>query len=334
MEKQRVQYAGVKPIIYMACRMDRPRPFQERIPAPACVQHSPRPQGRLFFPSDPSSFPPDEMAAGIFSQTYRIGKILGNGSFGCVCLAQNRMTRQEVVAKFILKPKCDPTKPNILPPFPLEVQILEKLRRMPGVVQLISASKNDNFYQIVMQKHGQDAIDLDKFIQRKGLGIPEPLAAYIFRQLTTIVANLHQIHGILHRDLKPANFLIDNRFNVQLIDFGCAGFMKKEGVPAYNATPLFRSPEAVFREVCNGTEAEVWALGITLYFMVFKCYPFHSVEDMKRNPVCLPPFASRALTELLMGMLARDYRQRWTTDWILNHRWVTQYVHLGQFHFY
>lgn len=334
MEQTNAKCKSVQPLMILPRRIERPRPVGIHQPflAPPRVQHSPRPQRRLFIAGDPSSFPPDEMAAGAFAETYRIGKMLGNGSFGCVCLARNRRTGKDVVAKFVLKPSYDPTKPTNLPP--LEIQILEKIRRQFGVASLISTFENDNFFQIVMKQHGHDAIDLEKFIERKGLGIPEPLAAHIFRQLTRAVSSLHRIHGILHRDLKPANFLIDNRFRVQLIDFGCATFMKPEGVAAFNATPLFRSPEAVFRRLCQGPEVEVWALGITLYYMVFKCYPFRTVDEMQRMPICIPSWASKALKDLFAGMLNRDFRRRWTTDNILADRWVNQFVFLPQFHFY
>lgn len=51
----------------------------------------------------------------------------------------------------------------------------------------------------------------------------EKLARLIFRKLILTVEHLHT-QRISHRDIKPENILIDHRFNIQLVDFGCASY--------------------------------------------------------------------------------------------------------------
>ena len=49
---------------------------------------------------------------------------------------------------------------------------------------MLEAFENDNFVQMVMEKHG-DGIDLFEFIDRKPL-MDEALASYMFRQVTCL----------------------------------------------------------------------------------------------------------------------------------------------------
>ncbi len=285
-------------------------------------------------PNSPKTFPQNEISAGIFAKKYRLGNLLGYGSFGCIYLVQSRDTKEEAVTKFIRKRIIQTSKGNGFCNFPLEIKILSSIRQQVGVVSMVDLYENDYFYQIVMEKHGDDVTDLYKLMKRVGMGLHEPIAAYLFRQIAKAVLMLYRGHGILHRDLKPSNLLINNRFEVQVIDFGSAIFMKNEPINAFHATPIFRSPEAVRRQRCIGLEVEIWALGVTLYYMVFNSYPFKGDEAITEAPLCFPLPVSADLATLLAGMLDRDQVRRWRIDQILANPWVTQAVSPHDYNFY
>ena len=52
------------------------------------------------------------------------------------------------------------------------------------VVQLIDAFENDDFFQLVMEKHG-GGIDMFEFIDRQP-NMDEALASYLFRQVAFV----------------------------------------------------------------------------------------------------------------------------------------------------
>jgi serine/threonine protein kinase len=61
----------------------------------------------------------------------------------------------------------------------------------------------------------------------------EPLARHVFSQILDAVSHLHQI-GLVHRDIKDENILIDDQFNVKVIDFGSAAFFDPKGVKLFD----------------------------------------------------------------------------------------------------
>lgn len=62
--------------------------------------------------------------------------------------------------------------------------------------------------------------DLFENIQRNG-PLPEAAARFYFDQLLTCIEYMHS-KGFVHRDIKLENVILDNDFNLKLIDFGLA----------------------------------------------------------------------------------------------------------------
>jgi serine/threonine-protein kinase len=115
-----------------------------------------------------------------------------------------------------------------------------------------------------------------------------PSALELVRQvLLPLVSMLGEVHaaGVVHRDVKESNVLVrDEDGEPVLVDFGAARY---EGAPRLTAvlppgTPEYRSPEAVrfAREdegkgpYPAGPADDLWALGVTLYFLLTRELPF------------------------------------------------------------
>lgn len=70
--------------------------------------------------------------------------------------------------------------------------------------------------------------------------------------------------GILHNDIKPSNILYDPTRGTTLIDFGLV--TKAGAPPCGGGTPWYVAPE--FREGRRRAEAEVWAVGVVMLFLL------------------------------------------------------------------
>lgn len=81
---------------------------------------------------------------------------------------------------------------------------------------------------------------------------------------------------IIHRDIKPENLLIDENDRIKITDFGLSLFTKNGSDEVHNTagSTLFFAPEVCEGRSYSGKKSDVWALGVTLYFMVFRKYPF------------------------------------------------------------
>jgi calcium/calmodulin-dependent protein kinase kinase 2 len=99
-----------------------------------------------------------------------------------------------------------------------------------------------------------------------------------FRQLISAVEYCHECAQIIHRDIKPENILIDSNDDVKLSDFGVS-FMMENGsdqIETSAGSYYYFSPEACLGATYKGRKSDIWACGVTLYFMTYKCYPFES----------------------------------------------------------
>lgn len=114
-------------------------------------------------------------------------------------------------------------------------------------------------------------------------GLPDgrmcvPLARNLFTQLLTGIDYLHSM-GVVHRDIKPQNLLITNDGTLKIIDFGVSHLSsiwdRSDLCSNYEGSPLFQAPEVIVSEnKYLGTKADIWSAGVTLYLMLFGCYPF------------------------------------------------------------
>ncbi|WP_439820986.1 protein kinase domain-containing protein [Pseudomonas sp. HLG18] len=198
------------------------------------------------------------------------------------------------------------------------------LKRVAGrhFPEVHSASQRQHLYYVMREYSG---ITLAQLFERAG---PLPLAQWqdVAERLLRAVGLLHR-RQILHRDIKPENLLLGDDGELRLLDFGlayCPG-LSQDTPSTLPGTPSYIAPES-FRGDAPQARQDLYAVGVTLYFLLTGHFPYGEVEAFQRPRFGLPVSAARYrpdLPEWLAQCLERgvstDPLQRYETaeEWLL-----------------
>ena len=144
-------------------------------------------------------------------------------------------------------------------------------------------------------------------------------------RLIRALGMLHR-RNILHRDIKPENLHFSDDGELRLLDFGlayCPGLSRD--LPHHlPGTPSYIAPEA-FNGEAPSREQDLYAAGVTLYFLLTGRFPYGEVEAFQRPRFGLPVPASRYrpdlpqwLDDMLKRAVAADPAHRFETaeEWL------------------
>ncbi|KAJ8020314.1 PAS domain-containing serine/threonine-protein kinase [Holothuria leucospilota] len=266
----------------------------------------------------------ERLGSGDYSSYYKTLQSIGKGAFGFVKMGKRKRDDISVVVKFIRKSKIFQQNWSEDPKFgklPLEIALLVKLGH-PNIVKVLDFYQNEEFFQMVMEKHGS-GMDLFEFIDRQP-NFDESLASYMFRQLVDAVAYLHS-KSIVHRDIKDENVILDERFHIKLIDFGSAAYFERgKRFSTFCGTLEYCAPEVIQGNKYEGPELEMWAMGVTLYTLVFGENPFFDIEETIQASL-KPPFpVSNELMQLIAWLLHPEPEHRLTLADMEDNVWLHQ----------
>lgn len=87
---------------------------------------------------------------------------------------------------------------------------------------------------------------------------------------------VHACAGIIHRDIKPENLLIDENDRVKISDFGVSCIIENgcDEIQSTAGSNYFFAPEICSGQTYKGKKSDIWATGVTPYFMMFRKFPF------------------------------------------------------------
>ncbi|WP_223454981.1 MULTISPECIES: bifunctional protein-serine/threonine kinase/phosphatase [unclassified Pseudomonas] len=170
------------------------------------------------------------------------------------------------------------------------------LKRVAGrhFPEVHAASQRQHLYYVMREYSGAT------LAQRHEQSGPLPLPQWqdIAERLLRAVGLLHR-RQILHRDIKPENLLLGDDGELRLLDFGlayCPGL--SQDLPwALPGTPSYIAPEA-FRGEVPTPQQDLYAVGVTLYFLLTGHYPYGEIEAFQRPRFGLPVNASRYRPDL------------------------------------
>lgn len=305
--------------------------------------------------------------------TYEIIRDLGKGQHGKVKLARDLATSQLVAIKIVNKT----TRPNGMGRLPgsnsvsngetnelarhllpkmasreeevrREIAIMKKCsnKHIVKLIEVLDAECSRKIYMVLeyMEKgeirwQRKDSSTDDK---------PEPLLDLneVKRVFRDVVFGLEYLHhqGIVHRDIKPSNLLVDKNGVVKISDFGISFAAHLGGqleLAKTAGTPAFLAPELCNTDGIDDVKVtykiDIWALGVTLYCLLFGNLPFHGetefqlFEEINNATLLFPEMTDWKVAKPLRGrdftlaknivyqLLKRDPVKRWEIDEIKDH---------------
>lgn len=241
----------------------------------------------------------------LIASRYRILRLLGEGGFGAVYLAQdNRLGNKQVA----LKESFDRSA-EALDQFRLEAQILANLQHsnLPRVTDTFIEPDGCQF--LVMDFI--EGADLDHQIKTTNRPLPEAEAVRILCQVSEAVAYLHtrRPQPIIHRDIKLSNIKLTASGQAILVDFGIAKiYHPKKGTAkvAKAVSPHFSSPEQYVSK--TDARSDVYSLGATLYCLVTAHLPQDGMERLLNDQLVAPTRYDPSLSPMLENIILKAMR--------------------------
>jgi serine/threonine protein kinase len=210
---------------------------------------------------------------------YRLLRVIGEGGFGVVWLAERREPMVQRVALKIIKPGMDSR--GVIARFEQERQALAVMDH-PNVAKVFDGGVTDRGLPYFVMEHVQGEA-ITSFCDRQRYTIRQRLELFV--HVCEAVQHAHH-KGIIHRDIKPSNVLVtlkDGHAIPKVIDFGVAKAISHAltdktiftETGQMVGTPEYMSPEqATFGTLDVDTRTDVYSLGVLLYELLSGVLPF------------------------------------------------------------
>ncbi|GBM11803.1 Cyclin-G-associated kinase [Araneus ventricosus] len=232
-------------------------------------------------------------------QKLRVKRVIAEGGFGYVFVAQDISTGKEYALKRLLAGDNDASR-SIL----REIKFLTKLSGHPYIIQFYAAasiekehSEHGKAEYLILTELCTGGPLMDALNARQS-----PLSCaqviQIFYQTCSAVQHMHsQSPPIIHRDLKIENLLLSSDGKIKLCDFGSSTTKAchpdntwtaiqrslVEDEMCKNTTPMYRPPEILdtYNNYPINQAMDVWALGCILFVLCFKEHPFEDSAKLR-----------------------------------------------------
>lgn len=265
----------------------------------------------------------EKLGAGAFASVYRAIRLKDGFILACKVIEIKRKRRER------------------LTDLKNELYVLEKVEH-PNIVKLFEHFVIDEKVYIFMEF--APAGTLSEYVRKRG-PIRERKSRRWFVEIASAIQHLHRLN-IAHRDLKLGNILLDGQFQCKVTDFGLSrvSYKPSKGVlycTSCCGTEPYMAPE-ILKKRSDGTRlydpmvADIWALGVCLYAMVNKAYPFNPEDKelmisnqlhrkwkfvrKQRNKLSLE------VKDIVRHMLEPNPRKRITMLGIMQHPWIKEAV--------
>ncbi|WP_374545242.1 bifunctional protein-serine/threonine kinase/phosphatase [Rhodoblastus sp.] len=253
-----------------------------------------------FFRDLPILPPPEP---GVLVDDYRLDALLADGRYSRLMRVEDLRTGAQAVIKFP-QPRVAEDR-TYRRAFVHEAFVASRVRS-PWIGEVIEQppERQTRLYSVMPFYDGET---LEQRLNRAPrLSYDE--GAQIATRLARAVAALHRA-GVIHRDIKPDNVLLLKDGGLRLIDLGVARLPQLEDFPPEHVpgTPSYMAPE-LFAGAAGDEMSDLFALGVTVYRMFARAYPYGEIEPFSKPRFGAPASLAARRPDLpswLEGAIAR-----------------------------
>jgi eukaryotic-like serine/threonine-protein kinase len=193
-----------------------------------------------------------------------------------------------------------------------------------NIIKIVHISKDPKTHYFVMEFFPAGSLKLR--LVRKQTEFTKDHAHEIFKKAATGLAYMNAT-GWVHRDVKPDNILVNNSFEVRLIDFALAQRIEKPSLLGklfrkkglVQGTRSYMSPEQIRGEPLDG-RADIYSFAASCYEIVTGRPPFRGannqdlltkqIAEKPLSPQLYNPDVTDDFSSLLLRMLAKRREDR------------------------
>ena len=276
---------------------------------------------------------------------YKLGNIIGEGSYGRVYEALDEDRGQLIAVKIIDKNNLNTinnsnNNSQSLSSIEGEIEILSKLNHK-NIVKYYDSSQSKNHLKIFFEycECGSIAKMLSNY-----KSFNEKIIRKYTKEMLEGLEYLHA-HSIIHRDIKGANILVDRNGICKLSDFGGAKIIKEdfEKTTTMRGTPNWMAPEVIkYNE--NTRFSDIWSVGCTVIEMINGEPPFSNIKNPFKvlfhiinckEPPQIPKNCSFNLQHFIYSCLKINPWERLNVCQLLTHPFIIgdlNYSNFSDFH--
>jgi serine/threonine protein kinase len=261
---------------------------------------------------------------GFFIGKYKVLRPLAAGGMGLVLHCEHVHMKHQVALKLL--PQELGMQERAVARFYREARAIAAVRH-PNIVKAFDVGREGPWHCLVMEF--VDGVNLHQVVLKHG-PIGEVRASHYICQAA---AGLEEIRksGLVHRDLKPSNLLLEPSGTIKILDLGLARFTDQRADDLTQqleyehvlGTADFISPEQALRASDVDIRADIYALGMTFYFLLAGRLPFEGgslasklMAHQTRMPKALRqvrPDVDPRLEAIIVKMIQKEPVERFQT---------------------